>query len=101
MDALTFEGHQVTDAVDGVEALELVEQSSLEPQVLVTDIRMPRMSGPDLAKRLRQKYPDLVVVFATGYDDPGEAWADERTAILNKPFSGDEVLATIQRLRKR
>ncbi len=99
-EALRLAGHSVTEAGDGAEALEILERHAKEPEALVTDIHMPRVSGPELAKKLRARYPELLVVFATGYDDPGEAWVDDRAEILNKPFSGDELIAVVHRLSK-
>lgn len=57
----------VGDAENGEEALEKIE--GLEPDVVLTDIRMPYMDGLTLAERIRQKYPSMKIVIFSGYDD--------------------------------
>ncbi|MCD8083765.1 MAG: response regulator [Clostridiales bacterium] len=57
----------VGDAENGQDALELIEQQ--EPDVLMTDIRMPYMDGLELTKRIHQKYPSMKVLIFSGYDD--------------------------------
>ena len=57
----------VGDAENGEEALEKVEQ--LQPNVVITDIRMPYMDGLALTKRIREKYPSIRILIFSGYDD--------------------------------
>lgn len=57
----------VGDAENGVEALELVEK--LEPDLLLTDIRMPFMSGIELARQVREIRPTVQIAFLSGFDD--------------------------------
>ena len=57
----------VGDAENGQEALEKVE--ALEPDVILTDIRMPYMDGLSLAERVRQRYPSIKIVIFSGYDE--------------------------------
>jgi CheY-like chemotaxis protein len=88
-DALEVEGHRVSVAHDGIEALEVDEQDPAE--VLVTDLAMPRMGGRELLERLRQRRPDLPALVVSGY--PGEfEIATEITVLLPKPVS-PKVLA--------
>lgn len=54
-------------AVDGVEAWEEFEQ--LHPQLVITDVQMPGMSGVELAARIRETAPDTVVIFLSSYDE--------------------------------
>ena len=61
-------GFQVVgDAENGVDALEKIEQ--LEPDVVLTDIRMPYMDGLEMAERLREIHPSIKVVLFSGFDD--------------------------------
>lgn len=72
-ETLSAEGHDVAIAVDGQEALKLfvaAEASGHAFDIIVTDVRMPRMDGVTLANRLRSAHPDLPVVIVTGYASP-------------------------------
>lgn len=61
-------GFQVVgDAENGQDALEKIEL--LEPDVVMTDIRMPYMDGLTLSARIRQKYPSIKILIFSGYDD--------------------------------
>lgn len=83
-DALEVEGHRVSVAHDGIEALEVDEQDPAE--VLVTDLSMPRMGGRELLERLRERRPGLPALVVSGY--PGEfEIATEMTVLLPKPVS--------------
>ncbi|MBR3992538.1 MAG: response regulator, partial [Anaerotignum sp.] len=57
----------IGDAENGKDALEKIEQ--LEPDVVLTDIRMPYMDGLELAAELRRTHPSVKVVIFSGYDD--------------------------------
>lgn len=64
-EALGF--HLVGNASNGLDALELVER--LEPDLLLTDIRMPFISGIELARQVREIRPAMHIAFLSGYDD--------------------------------
>lgn len=55
------------EASDGEEALRLIEKQ--KPDIVVTDIRMPRMDGVELTKILKQKYPEIQVIVLSSYND--------------------------------
>jgi two-component system response regulator YesN len=57
----------VLTARNGVEALEVL--SGRRPDILLTDIRMPRMNGIDLANHIRSRFPDCTIIFLSGYSD--------------------------------
>jgi len=67
-----LEGHPgwqiVGEAADGVEALDKADR--LQPDVVVLDVTMPRMNGLETCRRLRQKVPDLEILFVTQHDSP-------------------------------
>ena len=63
----------VGDAGNGIDALELAEK--LEPDLILTDIKMPMMTGLELAKQVRELRPATQVVILSGYDDFGYAKA--------------------------
>ena len=87
-------GYQVLTAADGVEALEIAERLKGSIQILVTDVVMPRMRGPELARRAQQKLPHLKVVFISGYTEEihGTTNAVSDGSFLQKPFSRAQLL---------
>lgn len=82
----------VGEASNGMEALELVE--TLEPDLLLTDIKMPFVSGIDLARQARDIRPAMHIAFLSGYDDFSYAQEAIQYNIINymlKPLSGKEL----------
>jgi two-component system cell cycle sensor histidine kinase/response regulator CckA len=61
-------GYRTMTATSGDEALKLCTDQGI-PDLLVTDMKMPRMEGDELATRLRQREPDLKVLYLTGFAD--------------------------------
>jgi CheY-like chemotaxis protein len=87
---LTRLGYQVQVAGTGLEALHLVAEQRLEPDLLLTDVIMPDMGGAELAERLRRNHPRLGVLYMSGY--PDEAIAPygvlgPGTPLIQKPFT--------------
>ena len=91
--ALRKEGYTVHEARNGVEALE-VEKDIARLDVLVTDVVMPYMKGPELARQLRAKQPDLKVIFVSGYVAPGDL--GEHQALLQKPFVRQQLIDKVK-----
>jgi signal transduction histidine kinase/ActR/RegA family two-component response regulator len=87
-------GYNVLTAADGVEALEIAERLRGTIQLLITDVVMPRMRGPELARRVQEKLPHLKVVFMSGYTEElhGTSATLESGSFLQKPFSREELL---------
>jgi hypothetical protein len=87
-------GYRVLPAPDGVEGLDLIRSPSTRIDLLVTDVVMPGMSGPELASRARRVRPGLPVVFVSGYPQPvGSGGAVE---VLAKPFSVEALAARVR-----
>src|SRR5579862_4562393 len=87
---LESEGYRVLVAEDGAEALRIAETHQGPIHLLLTDIVMPGISGPELAVQLRQTRPDVKVVYASGYTDRGIDELKESVPaanFLHKPFS--------------
>ena len=92
----------VADAENGVEALEAVEQ--YEPDLLITDIRMPLMTGIELARRVREVCPATQIVFLSGYDDFGYAQEAIRYNVISyllKPISAAELSEELGHIRAK
>ena len=83
---LSEAGYQTMTASNGPDALELARKTPIG--LLLTDVNMPRMTGDELARRMRHEDPQLKVLYLTGYSDQlfkekNTLWQDE--AYLEKP----------------
>ncbi len=90
----------VGDAENGQEALEKLEQ--LEPEVIMTDIRMPYMDGLTLTARIREKYPSIKILIFSGYDDfeyAQQAIKLNVTEYILKPVNGEELAEILNRIK--
>jgi two-component system cell cycle sensor histidine kinase/response regulator CckA len=96
--ALANKGYEVLTADSGESALDLVE--SLENKtidLLVTDVVMPGMDGPTFAQRMRQSFPNLKIVFMSGYtEDKLKDHMGENIYFLPKPFTLKQLAAKIK-----
>lgn len=96
--ALRAEGFDVRDFEDAESALSQLEKDS--PEVLMTDIRMPGMSGLELAQVLHQKHADIPVIVMTAHTDLDSALASYESGAfeyLPKPFDLDEAVRLAHR----
>lgn len=100
--ALTRRGYRVLSAMDGIEAMEQARMAGTV-DLLVTDVVMPRMGGPDLALGLRAIDAALPVLFMSGYT--AEASLDEGALagaeFIGKPFTPDELCRRVRILLDR
>ena len=99
-ESLRLEGYTVIEAADGEEALRAAAESEAPLDLLVTDLRMPRLDGLALAERLRRKLPGLAVLYLTGYlermPEGGATAMVPGAALLNKPFKPADLLARVR-----
>ena len=93
---LEEKGYRVIPAKDGREAMDKAE-SLTSIDLLITDVVMPRMRGPDLSRALRGKLPELKVLMMSGYIDPDGMEGEEagRSEFIQKPFGMDVILARV------
>ncbi|WP_119679633.1 response regulator [Indioceanicola profundi] len=94
-------GFRVTCAYDGEKAL--AAQAVDPPDILVTDIRMPRMDGRQLIREVRQTLADLPIIIMTGFIsrtgvDELRGEGSGPIEVIPKPISPREIVATIRRL---
>jgi len=91
---LTAGGYRTLEARDGEEALQFCAESTDPVQLLITDIVMPGMAGPELARRLQALYPQLKVLYVSGYTDETVVHhgIERGAAFLQKPFTPDALL---------
>ncbi len=95
---LSIDRHSVTEAKDGLEALELVAQQPFD--LVLVDFFMPGMHGGEVARRIKQIAPSLPILMVTayrekliGFDRPGST-----NAILGKPFAVGDLRNEIAKL---
>jgi len=92
---LQLNGYQVLEAADGVDALALLRKLSGTIDVLVTDVKMPRLTGKELVKVVKTEFPNIPVVFISSDslldDTPGQ-----RVVFVQKPFPPEALLHAIQ-----
>jgi PAS domain S-box-containing protein len=87
---LQGKGSTVLEARGGAEALDLLGRTDGEVKLVVTDVVMPEMNGPELVQRLQARRPDLKVLFLSGYTDGAivrHGLLGAGTAFLQKPFT--------------
>lgn len=90
-------GHEVEEAGDAVAALAHLE--AVRPDLMLVDFAMPVTNGAELAAQARALWPDLPIVFASGYADVGqvEAAVGPGAPLLRKPFSIHDLSDAIDR----
>jgi len=88
-------------AHNGIEALEMAEEH--QPDVVMTDIKMPYMDGLELAKRLKQQYPTIKIIIFSGFDEfeyAKEAIRLEAEEYILKPIDKEELSQVFQRIKE-
>lgn len=94
-------GFQVAEAGSGEEALSLLDRRREAFDLLVTDMRMPGMTGRDLADRIRFRHPATRILFISGFtDDPSvqSGILPDRARFLAKPFNPEQFVAAVTQL---
>ena len=89
-------GYRVHQAPNGPLALAMAERKADEIDLLITDIRMPGMNGVELARHMSVQFPQIPIVFVSGYaygalaDGEGHGLA-AGSVVLSKPYSVDDL----------
>jgi two-component system cell cycle sensor histidine kinase/response regulator CckA len=97
---LLGQGFAVLSAADGREALRIAEQRRERIDVLLSDVVMPRMSGPELARLLARTHPETAIVYMSGYAEEAVLTPGIRggaASFIAKPFEVGELRAVLQR----
>ena len=97
VEALTRAGLSVRAAADGAEAMDML-QGGPTPDLVITDVRMPRVSGPELVRAARRRWPRLRVLFVSGHtgDDTPDGFLEAGDRLLGKPFTAETLLDVVR-----
>ena len=96
---LISRGYRVIEASNGVEAIEQFEQHGGDVDLVVSDVVMPEMDGPTLFKELRQRNPELKIIFVSGYAEDAfqKSLPDpDSFNFLPKPFTLKQLVAVVK-----
>lgn len=98
-EVLEQQGYSVLTAANGEEALKMAEDARTDVQLLLTDVVMPQMSGPELAEQLSVLRPQLKVLYISGYTDDAivrHGLLDEKLHFLQKPFDAASLARKVR-----
>ncbi|MBU1154948.1 MAG: sigma-54 dependent transcriptional regulator [Proteobacteria bacterium] len=98
---LADNGYEMLTAQNGPQALALAAEE--EPDLVITDMRMPQMSGLDLIQRLKARFNEMPIIVMTAYgtvENAVEAMKSGATDYISKPFENTELLLTVQKALK-
>jgi CheY-like chemotaxis protein len=96
-DVIEDEGYEVVTAISGEEALRRVVSESFD--LVIMDIKMPRMNGVDTFTEMKKVKPDIKVIMCTAYIVEAtirRALREGARAVLNKPFEMEALLSAIE-----
>jgi DNA-binding NtrC family response regulator len=94
-------GYQVVTASTPEQALEKLAHQADPIQLMITDVVMPGMSGPQLAEQLLAEHPEMKVIFISGYTDNAvveNGLIQTGSTFIQKPFSPDTLKEKIREL---
>ena len=96
---LVSRGYTVLEAGNGIEAIDVLEKSGKQVDLVVSDVVMPEMDGPTLARELRVRNPGLKIIFVSGYAEDAfqKSLPDNgQFAFLPKPFTLKQLVAAVK-----
>ena len=103
-DILRQAGYRVLLANGGWSAIQAYEKSEERVHLLLTDVIMPKLSGPELAKWLLARRPEVKVLYMSGYTDDKlreVSVSDSGIALLQKPFRREDLMRKLKELLAR
>jgi len=96
--AIAMDGHDITTASDGAEALEILGNTGSDFDLLLTDIQMPVMDGIALALAAARDFPQLTILLMTGYAEQRERASGLNAIahdVISKPFSVADIRTAV------
>jgi PAS domain S-box-containing protein len=102
VEILRTSGYRVLEAESSLQALEMAEKHSGRLEILLTDIVMPGLRGPELARRVAKVHPEVQIVYMSGYAEGfPEAQLPANSTFLQKPFRFALLLEQLKLVRRR
>jgi CheY-like chemotaxis protein len=98
---LDAEGFDVIEAEDGQAAIDACRDLGDDLDLLIADVSMPGITGPDAVEEIRNTRPTLPVLFLSGHDPDsagGLPEPDASTDVVRKPFESDQLIQAVTRL---
>jgi DNA-binding NtrC family response regulator len=102
-EVLRADGYLVSEAHDGAELIEMLDEGSVSPDVIITDVKMPRLSGLAVLEAFNRMSLDVPVILMTAFTG-GSVSAIARklgaVGVLHKPFDADDLLTVVYNARQ-
>lgn len=89
-------GHSVASEASAEEAL-LAMQAN-KPDLVISDLTLPGMSGVELAKQIHADNPEIKIILSSGYGLPAGAQLDFKVGVLSKPYSLNQLIQAIRQV---
>ena len=99
---LKEEGYDVRTAYNGRDGIILIEENNYD--IVITDLKMPGMSGMEILEYVKDKYPDIQVIMITGYSTAANAEESVKKGAadyIQKPFAPSELLSVVIETSKK
>ncbi len=97
--ALKNKGYNVLEAFSGENALEVVEENKGNIDLIISDVVMPGINGPEMVAQVLKKYPNIKVVFVSGYGEDafyGQYGAERKFNFLPKPYTLNQLAERVK-----
>ena len=91
---LSRRGLRVLAASDGTDAVKIACETEASIDLIITDITMPRMSGPEAVRRIRELRPGIKVIYLSGYTD--SVMPEDGDAVISKPITPEALALAIR-----
>ena len=102
VEILRSTGYEVFEAQTALEALQIAEKHPGRLDILLTDVVMPGLRGPELARRVTDRHPDIQVVYMSGYAEGfPEAQLPTHSVFLQKPFRFATLLEQLKLVQRK
>ncbi len=98
---LEGKGYRVLSAHDAKAAIAVLDDAASEVELLLTDVVMPGLTGPELAEQARAARPELDVLLMSGYSEGSEGLInteDDAVVLIQKPFSAEQLLRKLREI---